>query len=298
MSYVYAAPLISWQKKECHQMISQQNAGTWGWLCEQAGMLKVDTPTEIKAKIHYDYPKNSIIDTEAIFSRDQHLGFSIQIAGQHLTSNEEWQILKEYTSFTIPIHIRFFSKNVQSGRPYHLPSGTLAIVSTKNHLGEEQQTELNISPFMMVPKVNSCQFVNKHMTVKLPDLNMNEIYRKMGQEILRQEIPLMVLTHCPNDIQAYISFTDANDWSNTSTILTNMGDAKGVGVQLYHNQQAIKLDRPPMPQSFVEQPNTLPLQHQSTQAELKRFALGYVKTGETVKAGTISSSILINVYYK
>lgn len=139
--------------------------------------------------------------------------------------------------------------------------------------------------------------MGQHLSLPLKSISINELIS--SQEQLRQSFPFNLLYDCPENQQVHISFTDANDWSNTTTILKNTGTAKGVGLSLYHNNQPIRLDRPPpMPQSFRDQPNVIRLEHNGRQVGLSNFEVGYVKTDSKISAGSISSTTLINFYYE
>lgn len=295
----HATPTINWQSNECHKAVPTTKDGAWTWLCEQKGVLTLDNhSSSLHIKIDNNYPNTYAQHGETIFyQHDKPIGFSLQVANHHINNAHDWQELAISTQKTLPIHIRFFSNNVQSGQAYHFTGGLLASLKTKNTNQQKDIINVNLPAFTSYPTVSTCKLtMGQHLSLPLKSISINELTNT--QEPLRQSFPFNLLYDCPENQQVHISFTDANDWSNTTTTLKNTGTAKGVGLRLYHNNQPIKLDRPPMPQSFRGQPNVIRLEHSGRQAGLNNFEVGYVKTDSEISAGSISSTTLISFYYE
>ena len=283
---------ITWQAPQCHQQTAK-GAGTWAWLCEQAGTLNLtQTPTTITIQANPDYSERYIqYGNEVLFKKDNdNMAFSLQVGGMHLKSQETQTITPNQS---LPIYVRFFASEPQSGQTYHFASGTIATLSVASPQGNKQDFAITTETITTNPTINTCQITATQTTINLPAISIGDL--STGTVSQKTPLTLPLIKECPSNTKVYASLTDSNDWANTSTILKNTGTAQGVGLSLYRNQNVLQLGRPPAPTSYTNQPNVVPL---DSQGKLDSVSVGYVKTDNVVNAGTINSAVLISFYYQ
>lgn len=159
-------------------------------------------------------------------------------------------------------------------------------VIAEMQVGDESN---NIIPIKLLPTVinvkqKTCELVDKTQTVKLRTISPMDIAGKRS-EIYGGSFQLRL--HCDPEVAAHITFWDQTEYSNRTSILNldKSSTAKGVGLKLYKENQAVMLGQEWLFADNQRQPQ-------------QNFEVNYVNLGEKLSPGSVKAVAAITFSYR